>query len=232
MTASMVEKTRGHCSGLVQGALVALAFGLVSAAPASGRPPASQAHLSGVFDYYVLSLSWSPEYCAGNGTRRDEPQCDGHRRYSFVAHGLWPQNEKGFPQSCARGAHLDGDLVHDMLDIMPSPDLVRHEWATHGTCSGLDPQAYFAKLRSAFSAVIIPKRYHDSTRAFHADVDNLRRDFIVANPHLDGNDFAVLCHGHFLQEVRVCLDKHLRPRKCGTDLRDHCRGQFTVRSSR
>ncbi len=51
----------------------------------------------GRFDYYLLSLSWSPEYCA-KSRRDDELQCA--RPYAFVAHGLWPQNEQGWPSDC------------------------------------------------------------------------------------------------------------------------------------
>src|SRR5262249_40589503 len=53
----------------------------------------------GQFDYYVLSLSWSPSFCetaTGNARRQ---QC-GTRPFSFVVHGLWPQYERGFPESC------------------------------------------------------------------------------------------------------------------------------------
>ena len=53
----------------------------------------------GQFDYYVLSLSWSPSFCetaTGNARRQ---QC-GARPFSFVVHGLWPQYERGFPESC------------------------------------------------------------------------------------------------------------------------------------
>ena len=53
----------------------------------------------GQFDYYVLALSWSPSFCetaTGNARRQ---QC-GARPFSFVVHGLWPQYERGFPESC------------------------------------------------------------------------------------------------------------------------------------
>ncbi|MCC2111314.1 MAG: hypothetical protein KDJ16_04705, partial [Hyphomicrobiales bacterium] len=52
----------------------------------------------GDFDYYVLSLSWSPSYCEAEGDPR-EPQCRKERpsrRYAFVVHGLWPQYERGW----------------------------------------------------------------------------------------------------------------------------------------
>ena len=66
----------------------------------------------GQFDFYVLSLSWSPSFCEAAGERGTPPQQQcGARPYSFVVHGLWPQYERGFPEFCqqpalGRGAHL------------------------------------------------------------------------------------------------------------------------------
>ena len=102
-----------------------------------------QQNVPGQFDYYVLSLSWSPSFCetaTGNARRR---QC-GPRPYSFVVHGLWPQYERGFPASCqVPPLRLDRKIVSNMLDLMPAPGLVFHEWDEHGTCSGLQPREYF-----------------------------------------------------------------------------------------
>ena len=55
----------------------------------------------GEFDFYVLSLSWSPSFCEaaqerGNSSRNQQIQCGG-RPYAFVVHGLWPQYDRGFP---------------------------------------------------------------------------------------------------------------------------------------
>src|SRR3974377_1088422 len=55
----------------------------------------------GQFDFYVLSLSWSPSFWAPateRGRGRDANAQCGVRPYSFVVHGLWPQYDKGFPE--------------------------------------------------------------------------------------------------------------------------------------
>ena len=70
----------------------------------------------GQFDFYVLSLSWSPSFCAGAAERGAAPatanvQC-GPRPYSFVVHGLWPQYADGFPEYCQIPApRLDRGVV-------------------------------------------------------------------------------------------------------------------------
>src|SRR5690349_8550604 len=82
----------------------------------------------GQFDFYVLSLSWSPSFCDAGGDRsRRQPEC-GERPYSFVVHGLWPQYDKGFPEFCQVPApRLDRNIVSSMLDLMPAPRLIFHE---------------------------------------------------------------------------------------------------------
>ena len=54
----------------------------------------------GNFDYFVLSLSWSPTYCDGPDGRGDTQQCSPGKRFAFVVHGLWPQYREGWPESC------------------------------------------------------------------------------------------------------------------------------------
>src|SRR5215510_3463080 len=81
----------------------------------------------GAFDYYLLSLSWSPEYCAGPGGENDHRQCREGRRYGFVVHGLWPEYENGYPQFCEGSSQVSPHLIHTMLPIMPNEELIRHE---------------------------------------------------------------------------------------------------------
>ena len=120
----------------------------------------------GQFDFYVLSLSWSPSYCDAATERSPEraardQQC-GERPFSFVVHGLWPQYEKGFPEFCQNPApRLDRNIVSSMLDMMPSPRLIFHEWDRHGVCSGLPARGYFDTVRKARATVKIPPAYLD-----------------------------------------------------------------------
>ena len=213
--------------------VVALALA-ASVAPAQARSHHhhhARSNQPGVFDYYVLSLSWSPQHCASHDTSSGDPQCDSHRQYGFVAHGLWPQYESGFPQSCASGG-VDQTVVDSVIDIMPSPTLIRHEWAKHGTCSGMNPAAYFGTVRAAYNSVTIPAAYQNPTKALRTPVSQVKHEFEQANSGIVGNELTVLCSGKFLQEVRVCLDKNLHPRGCSREVRDHCGNEVVVRPMR
>ena len=79
-------------------ALALLACALAGGAAAQGG---GRGGTPGVFDFYVLALSWSPTYCAGQGERRDDVQCAPGRGLGFVVHGLWPQYARGYPENCS-----------------------------------------------------------------------------------------------------------------------------------
>ena len=103
-----------------------------------GRPATNSE--PGTFDFYLLNLSWSPEFCH---THPGNPQCAA--RPGFIVHGLWPQNNDGtYPEHCTGMTKPPNSAAY--LDIMPTIDLILHEWQTHGTCTGLNPEGYFSAI--------------------------------------------------------------------------------------
>jgi len=181
------------------------------------------------FDYYLLSLSWSPEFCAET-LRDNELQCA--RPYAFVAHGLWPQNERGYPRDCQTRERVENATIDHMLPIMPSRGLVIHEWRAHGACSGLGADEYFSTVERAYRSIRIPERYQGIGDSLSVDGAQLKREFIEANPGIQSGGIALQCSGRYLQEVRICLDKRLSPRACGGDVRDRCGDQVVLRPVR
>ena len=175
----------------------------------------------GDFDYYTLVLSWSPTYCAGRTTSKFDPQCDrrGERPYAFVLHGLWPQYIKGYPERCwtRERPFVPHRLINEMLDIMPNPKLVIHEYKRHGTCSGLNPKQYFSLSRKLYNSIKIPARYHRPTKAQTVSPETLEREFIALNPNISPKMIAVSCAGpgNRLREVRICFTQTGKLRKCG-----------------
>ena len=192
--------------------LAILAFILVWTPTSAGADDAP-----GRFDYYVLALSWSPTHCATEGRGRQDLQCSGARPFAFVLHGLWPQFEKGWPERCARDNWVPEDVIRSMLDIMPARGLVIHQYRTHGTCSGLDPGAYFDLARRAFESVRIPARYVAPTAPITVSPQQIESDFIKTNPEIGEDAIAIACGGNRLREVRICLTRTLRPRACGAN---------------
>jgi ribonuclease T2 len=182
----------------------------------------------GQFDYYVLTLSWSPSYCEAAGERAPRQQC-GERPYSFVVHGLWPQYERGFPEFCQVPApRLEGNIVSSMLDLMPAPRLVFQQWDKHGTCSGLSPRAYFETVRKARASVKIPADYLDVKTALTVTPDEVEEAFVKVNPGLSRAAVAVTCDSQRLREVRLCLSKEFKFRECPDVDRRACRRDHLV----
>jgi ribonuclease T2 len=177
---------------------------------------------AGVFDYYLLAMSWSPTFCAENGHRGgNEDQCAPRARpYAFVLHGLWPQHNRGWPEDCASSdrGFVPRPVARRMLDIMPSERLVFHEYRKHGTCSGLGVDGYFDLARQLFQKVRIPQRYVnvEDNRLF-VGVNEVVADFVRENPGLKPDMVVVSCGGpgNRLKEVRVCFDKGGDFRACG-----------------
>jgi ribonuclease T2 len=191
------------------------------------RPPAEsrtkiRGGVPGRFDYYALVLSWSPTHCA-TVQRPDEMQCDRRdgRKFAFVLHGLWPQYERGFPDSCPTRERpfVPNSTIDRIMDIMPSRGLVIHEYRKHGVCSGLAPDAYFALARSLFQKIRIPPRFVDPTNNQMVDTVAVIGEFVSANPGLRPQMLAVSCAGtgNRLREVRICISREGQFRECGSN---------------
>src|SRR5271154_4191429 len=196
---------------LLAGAVLA---GLGAATPAPAQD--SRQNAPGEFDYYVLSLSWSPSFCEEASERggRSQAQCGG-RPFSFVVHGLWPQYEHGFPEYCQRPSpRLDRNVMSSMLDLMPAPGLIYNEWDKHGTCSGLGARAYFETIRKARAGVKIPPEFLELSTAKTIAPAEIEQAFIKVNPGLSASAIAVTCNRSRLSEVRICLSKELQFRSC------------------
>lgn len=212
-------------------AATTLLLGLALAGSAGIDPAQAEDHRQnapGEFDFYVLSLSWSPSFCEaagerGNSSRGVQTQCKG-RPYSFVVHGLWPQYERGFPNYCQRPApRLARNLMTSMLDLMPAPGLIYNEWDKHGTCSGLGARAYFETIRKARAAVKIPTEYLDLSDPLTVTPAAIEEAFIKVNPGLSTSAISVTCDSRRLSEVRICMSKDLQFRACEETDRRACR---------
>lgn len=213
-------------------AVVALFAAELSAAAAQNRQLRQEGE-PGKFDFYVLALSWSPSYCEAsqerNANRTPDPRQCGARPYSFVVHGLWPQYERGFPSNCQVPApRLNRDIVNSMLELMPSPRLVYHEWDQHGTCSGLSAQDYFDKVRKARAIVTIPAEYQTISHTLTVKPDDVAEAFVKANGGLSRGGIAVTCDSKRLSEIRICLTKDFAFRDCGEITRRACRRDSVV----
>ncbi len=175
--------------------------------------------VAGRFDYYLLSLSWSPSYCLTH--QEDRTQCS--KGFGFVLHGLWPQNaDGGYPDSCAPGAQLPPAAAARGQTLFPSPKLMLHEWERHGTCSGLDALDYFNTADRALAVVKIPRSFEAPRTDQSMSAPDILAAFHKANPTMQANSLVVACRRAELSEVRVCLSRQLALTACGRGVRNSC----------
>jgi ribonuclease T2 len=184
--------------------------------------------VAGQFAYYLLSLSWSPAFCL---QAPGAAECDGPRRFGFIVHGLWPQNERGWPEHCA-GGELPDDVARGMADLMPARGLIYHEWSTHGTCSGLDPADFFALVRRAYGGIVLPAVFTHAGNPIELSPAAVTAAFLQANPRLPADGIVTTCTSQGaprLREVHLCFDRELRARSCSADaLRETCRAASII----
>jgi ribonuclease T2 len=185
----------------------AISWLLITASLAAAQQRGRQA---GVFDHYLLNLSWSPEFCYSNPAKAE---CAAGQRHGFIVHGLWPEfHGGGGPEYCSEAPGLAQSV--GMLDLMPDLHLIEHEWLAHGTCSGLSADDYFAQIRKAFHSVRIPSQFAAARAQFAITPFDLKRAFEASNPGLNGSEIVVQCRGSYLSAVEICLSKDLRPASC------------------
>lgn len=175
------------------------------AAPQAATSAASNSS----FDYYLLNLSWSPEYCHSHPS---DTQCAQHS--TFVLHGLWPENNDGtYPENCSSASGPSNPSQYS--DIYPDAGLLQHEWKTHGTCSGLAPDAFFQLARTAFHSITIPPELASLNKQTSMPPAKILGLFTAANPSLSTSNLAMTCGSNYLTAVEVCVDKQGHPTACG-----------------
>jgi ribonuclease T2 len=191
--------------------LAALSMGLlVSAGIAPAQSP------RGDFSYYMLVLSYAPDFCAEPGGRKDFRECGSGRRIGFIVHGLWPErdNSRG-PENCG-GSPVSGAIIQTTLNYIPVPSLIQHEWTSHGTCTGMSAAEFFTALRKARDSINIPPELNQPSQGLHLTPAEVERKLAAANPNFPPAAFRTSCYPDGeLREIRVCLNKDLSPRPCG-----------------
>jgi ribonuclease T2 len=185
------------------------------------HPALAEGERAGDFDYYVLSLSWSPNWCAAEGDARGSPQCG--RRAGWVVHGLWPQFEQGWPSFCRTTARDPSRReTAAMADVMGDGGNAWYQWQKHGRCSGLSAQGYFATVRAAHGTVSPPEVFTRIDRAFRLPASVVEEAFLEVNPGWTADMLTITCRDGRIQEARLCLTRGLAPRRCGADVVRDC----------
>jgi ribonuclease T2 len=181
------------------------------AAPSPSRSTPAGSLAPGDFDFYLLTLSWSPGFCDTGGEAKAPDQCSVGAGLGFVVHGLWPQNTQGYPSDCDGNPRPVSRAALALAQgVFPSDGLARYEWRKHGTCTGLSPEGFFVSVRRARDKIAIPDAFNAPRQAQNFAPVEIMRAFIAVNPGLRLSAMAVSCARGELADVRLCLSKDLR----------------------
>ncbi len=178
-------------------------------------PPKAEIRRSPVTGY-VLTLSWSREYCRKNARKPDaDLQCNGKiGDFGFVLHGLWPETKgPDYPQWCKPVGLLSAKLVSRHICMTPSVQLLQHEWAKHGSCMTGKAENYFASGKLLFDALEFPDMERLSRSA--TKIGDITSAFADINSGLPDDAIRVKTgRNDWLEEVRICLNKKFKPERC------------------
>ena len=178
---------------------------------------------AGDFDYYVMALSWSANWCALEGDARNSPQCDTSEDHGWILHGLWPQFHRGYPSYCKTAKRAPSrSMTNDVSDIMGTGGLAWHQWKKHGTCTDLSATGYYALSREAYATVTRPAIFRKLDRTVKLPASVVEDAFIKDNPTLKRDNITITCRQGYIQEARICLSKGLEPVPCGRDVIKDC----------
>lgn len=198
---------RGGAARVLARLVAALAVAAsVSAASAQGLPPPASAP----FDYYVMTLSWSPGFCGLGGAARSPQQCAAGSGAGFVVHGLWPNDRGGDnPEDCG-GRNPSEVELSTARGVYPTLGLARYEYRKHGTCTGLGPRDYFATVAYVRDHLTIPPMLRSPGEGQRLSPRAIVSAFVDANANLKPANIAVTCARGELSDVRICLTRDLR----------------------
>lgn len=183
----------------------------------------AEGEVAGEFDYYVISLSWSANWCALEGDARRSPQCDAATGNGWILHGLWPQFHRGYPSYC-QTIHRppSRSMTAEMADIMGTPGLAWHQWKKHGTCTNLSAADYYTLSRTAYRRITRPDIFRKLTRDIRLPASVVEEAFLKANPTVEPDGITITCKQGYIQEARICLSRELDPVPCGRDVVRDC----------
>ena len=192
-------------------------------------PALAQEDKTGQSDYYVMALSWSPNWCEIEGDAKGSDQCDARHDHGWILHGLWPQYHRGFPSYCRTSERAPSrGQTNAMADIMGTGGLAWYQWKKHGVCSGLSSAEYYELSREAYASVQRPEVFRKLTKDIKLPASVVEDAWLKANPQLEADGITITCRQGHIQEARVCLSRDLEPVPCGQDVVRDCRMKDAV----
>ena len=139
--------------------------------------------------------------------------------FGFILHGLWPEAKgPNYSQYCRAVGVLPLSVVTKNICLSPSPQLLQHQWAKHGTCMAKTPDAYFKAAGILFRAIEFPdmaRLSREPERGTSLTGEILAARIADLNEGLPTDAITVKTNAKgWLEEVRICLGRDYKLRTC------------------
>ena len=177
-----------------------------------------------LYDSFVLALSWQPGFCEHYPFSGVKPECNALENGSIVLnhltiHGLWPNRQEcgtNYGNCADTPLDLAEDTIIRLAPWMPnfyfSTVFGEYEWKKHGTCQGLEDDAYFL-LAKGLAQQVDSSEIGAYLRA-HIGSNIRPAEFKAEITASMGEDMArhvqlVCTRGKYLEEIRLNLPKQI-----------------------
>lgn len=180
-------------------------------------------------DYWVLRLSWSPEYCNADLASR-QPQC--RDEHYLLPVGLVRHTQFEELRRCGKAPELPPEVFNRLFNLTYNENSLRRHWRTYGACTGLEPKEYAIQLDYAASKLTTPESFERLRESRRFELGEFKTALMRANPGLEEDAIALDCSAGWLKEISVCLDDAMHFRACGAGVREHCDEHVRVRPIR
>jgi len=174
------------------------------------QQPTPVAAKASSFGLYVLAMSWAPSFCC---KKPDRGECQGlataYGGTHLTLHGLWPNytddemrgQRKNYPERC--GPDETAPVPKEMAELAPGyafDHLGDHEYAEHGSCTGMGKAKYFATEIEAMKAFPTPATLTAAVGGSIALAD------LAAAFSVPASSVLLSCDAHCqLEQVSLCL---------------------------
>ncbi|MGF1727282.1 ribonuclease T2 family protein [Photobacterium nomapromontoriensis] len=115
-----------------------------------------QCQTAGLYDSYVLAVSWQPGFCEHGKFKTNKPECAAIKNaqrpvHNLTLHGLWPNRRQcGIQYGYCRPDNkmeLSQSTIETIAPWMPNfyyqTDFGQYQWKKHGSCQSRPDDEYF-----------------------------------------------------------------------------------------
>ncbi|WP_428311901.1 hypothetical protein [Hydrocarboniphaga sp.] len=177
---------------------------------------------------WTYVMAWSPQYCEEHPGEKNQPQCADINYFTpraLVA-------EKAYAVvDCQPAKGLTESQVTRLMPLVGNRKELITRWRKEGGCVEVPFDQYAMKFDYVSRRVSVPEAYQQLEQRQYFQAEEIRQQFLDANPGLPAMGVALHCVDNELSEVSICLNSNMTFRECAM-IQDDCSGRTLMRGAR